>query len=76
MQLVESISLRPQLAPILEAKELKLLDIKQYWHKSKKSTEVKVAGYSRSAKNFIIKDFLVISVDSKTIANVIDKNWY
>lgn len=76
MRLTESISLRIELIPVLEQHDLKLLDINQTWHKRKKSTIVKVAGYSQSNKRFIIKDFLIMSFDAKVIAKVIDNNWY
>lgn len=76
MRLTESISLRIELIPVLEQHDLKLLDINQTWRKRKKSTIVKVAGYSQSNKRFIIKDFLIMSFDAKVIAKVINNNWY
>ena len=76
MKLTPSFAIANELAPILAELNLKLLDQEQTWHNRKKSTKVTIAGYSHSAKKYIVKEYLILSFDAKTIAKVIKKNWH
>lgn len=76
MLLSESFHLRLTLATLLENMDLKLLCTEQRYFKGKKSTMIKVAGLSKSMNKYIIKDFMIMSFDANTVANVVKKNWY
>lgn len=67
--------LRQQLLSDLNEANLILLDIIQRLHKGKKSTKVTVCGYSDSNKKYQVKEYLIMSIDEKTISKVIIKNW-
>ena len=76
MKLTPSFAIANELAPILADLNLKLLNQEQTWHNGKKSTKVTIAGYSNSTKKYIVKEYLILSFDAKTIANVVKKNWH
>ena len=76
MKLTPSFAIANELAPILADLNLKLMDQESIWHNGKKSTKITIAGYSNSNKKFIVKEFLILSFDAKTIAKVVKKNWH
>ena len=76
MKLTPSFAIANELAPILADLNLKLCYQESMWYNGKKSTKITIAGYSDSAKKYIVKEYLILSFDAKTIAKVIEKNWH
>lgn len=60
---------------MLEERKLKVLDVTQSINRHKPASDVTIAGWSPSYRQFRVKTFRIQSLKPDTICNVVLKNW-